>query len=437
MQAEHSRGNGFIISPLSVPLSAEKPKKENKPRRIKRSFPTGVIKDFIFALSGEWTYIKKSVTASALSFCAVVGCIIFFCSFFTVGTAIYKGSKLVGVSASDKEYLAALSSAKEYASSENSDIGSISFKTTPTITLRSKLCDSSVLCDKLLISSGAFNYGCTLYSGSDAIFTAESEAAARQILDTYLASYSLYGDAIPDTELSYKTTLLPINKISDNEVCTTLLSESEKVPVVCIANSSTHKEIPFETETQYDNGLYVGESVTVTHGQAGSSEIESETVYRNGELETVRVLSENVVATPVTQVIRVGTKYKDVLKSGLFYAISGTLSSPFGERWGRMHEGIDIIANYGEKVIAADDGIVIRASWFDAYGNCVDIKHKNGTVTRYAHCSSLDVQVGQPVVMGQVIARVGSTGRSTANHVHFEVMPDGYTPTNPYNYVVQ
>ena len=48
-----------------------------------------------------------------------------------------------------------------------------------------------------------------------------------------------------------------------------------------------------------------------------------------------------------------------------------------------------------------------------------------------------NVQVGQPVVMGQVIARVGSTGRSTANHVHFEVMPDGYTPTNPYNYVVQ
>lgn len=434
MQAEHSRGNGFIISPLSVPLSAEKPKKENKPRRIKRSFPTGVIKDFIFALSGEWTYIKKSVTASALSFCAVVGCIIFFCSFFTVGTAIYKGNKLVGVSASDKEYLAALSSAKEYASSENSDIGSISFKTTPTITLRSKLCDSSVLCDKLLISSGAFNYGCTLYSGSDAIFTAESEAAARQILDTYLASYSLYGDAIPDAELSYKTTLLPINKISDNEVCTTLLSESEKVPVVCVANSSTHKEIPFETETQYDNGLYVGESVTVTHGQAGSSEIESETVYRNGELETVRVLSENVVATPVTQVIRVGTKYKDVLKSGLFYPLSGTLSSPFGERWGRMHEGIDIAVPIGTTVKAAECGVVVFAGNNGSYGKFVRVDHGNGVMTAYAHLDSISVSVGQAVNSDTEIAKSGNTGRSTGPHLHFEVVKNG-TPLEPTNYL--
>ena len=98
------------------------------------------------------------------------------------------------------------------------------------------------------------------------------------------------------------------------------------------------------------------------------------------------------------------------------------LTSLFGKRWGRDHEGIDMGAPNGTPVLAAADGEVVYAGdRVRGYGNMVVIQHAGDLVTVYAHNSLLLVHVGDRIVVGQEIARVGSTGRSTGTHLHFEV----------------
>ncbi len=98
------------------------------------------------------------------------------------------------------------------------------------------------------------------------------------------------------------------------------------------------------------------------------------------------------------------------------------------------HTGVDFAAYYGTPILAWKSGTVIRASWYGSYGNCIEVRHGNGYVTRYAHCSSYNVKVGQKVSQGDVVGYVGSTGNSTGNHLHFEVMING-TFYSPMNYI--
>ena len=118
----------------------------------------------------------------------------------------------------------------------------------------------------------------------------------------------------------------------------------------------------------------------------------------------------------------------------------GEITSPFGWRvhpiFGtqRLHTGIDIGADYGDAIRAADGGVVIHADWMGGYGNAVIIDHGNGISTLYAHNSQLLVSEGQTVSKGQTVARCGSTGYSTGPHLHFEVRHNG-SPVNPLNYL--
>lgn len=110
----------------------------------------------------------------------------------------------------------------------------------------------------------------------------------------------------------------------------------------------------------------------------------------------------------------------------------GTLTSGYGWRWGRMHRGIDIANSTGTPIYASADGVVEKASWNSGgYGNLVDIRHPDGSMTRYGHNSKLLVQPGQQVRQGQTIALMGSTGFSTGPHSHFEIHPTGKGAVNP------
>lgn len=113
-----------------------------------------------------------------------------------------------------------------------------------------------------------------------------------------------------------------------------------------------------------------------------------------------------------------------------------TLTSNYGTRYdpfngGRAnHAGLDMAGVTGEPIMAGAAGKVVRAARFGAYGNTIDIDHGKGILTRYAHLSRIDVRVGDKVAMGQKIGALGSTGRSTGPHLHYEVRIDG-RPVNP------
>jgi murein DD-endopeptidase MepM/ murein hydrolase activator NlpD len=111
--------------------------------------------------------------------------------------------------------------------------------------------------------------------------------------------------------------------------------------------------------------------------------------------------------------------------SGLVWPVSGPVTSGFGPRWGRMHEGIDIAVPEGTSVGAAAAGVVIYAGWLGGYGNLVVVDHGDGLSTAYAHNSGFAVSVGSNVSQGEVIAYSGNTGNSSGPHVHFEVRVNG------------
>jgi murein DD-endopeptidase MepM/ murein hydrolase activator NlpD len=117
---------------------------------------------------------------------------------------------------------------------------------------------------------------------------------------------------------------------------------------------------------------------------------------------------------------------------GYIWPAKGTLTSGFGMRWGRMHKGIDVANSTGTPVYASADGVVEKAGWNNGgYGNLVDIRHADGSMTRYGHNSKILVRVGQQVHQGETIALMGSTGFSTGPHSHFEVHPAGKGAVNP------
>ncbi|HRM73331.1 MAG TPA: DUF5930 domain-containing protein [Paracoccus sp. (in: a-proteobacteria)] len=109
-------------------------------------------------------------------------------------------------------------------------------------------------------------------------------------------------------------------------------------------------------------------------------------------------------------------------------------TSPFGRRWGRAHEGIDMAGPVGTAIFSTGDGVVTFAGWQSGYGNFVKIKHELGTETRYAHMSKIRVKVGQKVSRGSRIGDMGNTGRSTGSHLHYEVRVNGRA-VNPMSFI--
>jgi murein DD-endopeptidase MepM/ murein hydrolase activator NlpD len=116
----------------------------------------------------------------------------------------------------------------------------------------------------------------------------------------------------------------------------------------------------------------------------------------------------------------------------------GALTSQYGWRWGRMHRGIDVAGPVGTPIVAAASGVVITAGWNSGgYGYVVEIQHPDGSFTRYAHNSVITTRVGSVVQQGEMIAEMGSTGRSTGPHCHFEIHPNGQGAVDPMAFLAR
>ena len=132
--------------------------------------------------------------------------------------------------------------------------------------------------------------------------------------------------------------------------------------------------------------------------------------------------------------VAVAVPSSGVSASGFIWPVSGPVTSVFGWRWGRMHEGIDIAAPSGTPVRAAASGTVVYSGWMGGYGNLVVLDHGGGLATAYAHHSGNAVGIGQAVVQGQVVGYVGCTGSCTGPHLHFEVRVNG-AAVDPLGYL--
>lgn len=220
-----------------------------------------------------------------------------------------------------------------------------------------------------------------------------------------------------------------------------VLNTSKPEPYLSVkfVKDIVYKEyLDYDTVKEKSSDLYVGKTSIKQSGSRGVVAVSAKATYIDGEEVDREVINKEVISKPVDKVLLVGTKPKPstAATGNMRWPTSGGyVSSPFGYRWGRLHPAIDIATSYGNPIYAADGGKVVSAGWNNTgYGNLVIIDHGNGLKTWYAHCSKILVSVGDRISKGETIARIGSTGNSTGNHVHFAVQKNG-SFVNPRSYV--
>ncbi len=210
--------------------------------------------------------------------------------------------------------------------------------------------------------------------------------------------------------------------------------------VQMVADETYEETVPSPVEYIETPDLYVGDTQVKEEGEDGLERVNAYVAYINGvemgrEVKSTETLKEATITYSYT-----GTTPRPVTASNGYYIwpVRGRITSNFGSRnlWGSydFHLGLDIACPMGTGIKASDGGTVIKAGWSGSYGNLVAIQHDNGTITYYAHNSSVLVSVGQKVYQGQIIARAGMTGNASGPHCHFEVRVNG-TSVNPRNYL--
>jgi murein DD-endopeptidase MepM/ murein hydrolase activator NlpD len=327
------------------------------------------------------------------------------------------------------------------ASSESSEDSEVEAETSAT----SKIDAATV---RQLILSGSVN------PGSDVIATSgsgTSETVADSVIDYASIDFSsvdpavLEGVSMDNVSFAEDITIEPVTaKVSlfedYDEAIDLFLDENgaSKLLTVCTTELEVYDEdIAYDTTYEDTDTLYEGTTKLKVAGVNGTKQIIARVTKENGAETSRSVLNETVISDPVTEVILNGTQEKPswTATGHFIYPASGKFSSGFGARWGKKHQGIDIAGSYGSTIVAADGGTVVYAGYNSSgYGYLVKIDHGNGMQTLYGHNSKILVSVGDKVCQGQAIAKMGSTGRSTGNHCHFEIHVNG-TAVNPMKYL--
>jgi murein DD-endopeptidase MepM/ murein hydrolase activator NlpD len=181
-------------------------------------------------------------------------------------------------------------------------------------------------------------------------------------------------------------------------------------------------QAPVQNDFIIENQQQADEVALNAGGPADDNELDGEDKELDSELKAIAAKSDAThLPTEWAHLGKINNEF-------------GFRRNPFGGRAYEFHPGMDIDGERGDQVTASADGTIIKAGYTGGYGNMVEIDHGNGLVTRYGHMSKLDVQVGEAVTRGNLIGEIGSTGRSTGPHLHFELRYKD-KPINPRHFL--
>ena len=283
---------------------------------------------------------------------------------------------------------------------------------------------------------------CVLYVNGNPTLALADEKDMERLLSEYKETYSGNDHTAFLQAVEWKAEWVEGDSVCSVEKAKEILSTVNEhgIPTLGVwstVNTTWDEEIPFETVYKESDTLTKGHSAVETPGEVGIIRHYGIALQENGKELSSAETAQKKMKDPVTQVVLVGTREIGFGEGTGTYVkpCSGSLSSGFGSRWGRRHTGVDLAAPNGTAITAADSGTVKSAEWNSGgYGNLVVIDHGNGVETWYAHCSEILVKEGDVIEQGELIAKVGSTGRSTGNHLHFEIRISG-NPVDPAKYV--
>lgn len=356
----------------------------------------------------------------------------------TGGYKIVVEGKTIGYVENSSEYENALAAVNDTLSADFGEAYTLS----PDATVKGVIVDKSLLStteelhDNIAELSDYMTDGYVISLNGETLCAFASKDDALKTLILMRSKFPVDGGAASireNTEIISKK--VSTAAIKTPEEAADMLIQSGALNVKTTVSSVYHMTKEYDVIEEEDDTLVKGSRKVVTEGEVGEYEISSLIEYNNGVLVGESILSETVISEPTAEVVKVGTKEIPGVGTGSFITpAKGKLTSGFGGRWGRMHNGIDIGASVGTPIVASDTGIVIFAGYKGSYGNLIKIDHQNGYVTYYAHCSSIAVSEGEIVTQGQTIGGVGNTGNSTGPHCHFEIQQNG-TSLNPLEFI--
>ncbi len=234
-----------------------------------------------------------------------------------------------------------------------------------------------------------------------------------------------------------------VGKFAAGQILTVIETQSY-LPIQYTREMENTSFLDYETIEVETSSLNVGIRSTLIKGERGEKKSKIEVTYVDGIERSRTTLSSKITKQPVVEQIGIGTytaqpDYPETVYFGAPLAGSGEFGWPVDGGWisdtfisDRNHKGLDIAADQGKSIFAAEEGMVVSAGWNSGgYGNVVMIDHMNGYQTVYAHMLYVEAVEGQWVTKGQLIGYIGSTGDSTGPHCHFEVRYEGvcYDPT--------
>jgi len=353
--------------------------------------------------------------------------------------------EVVGYVDSPVNYDNAVHAVEDYASAILGSDYSLHTETACTLRLASAEAETDVgaVVDAMLAEVTEISHMYMLTVDGNDVVGVSDPALLEEVLEAVKAYY-VRGDEVH--ELTFANSVEIVEKTADSALLCddydellALLMHEEVVKVSASYRRSVVKTVARVTETVYDDTQYLDYEELI-EGTDGIIEVYEEYTLVNGEEVESTCIGTKIRQEVVHDVIVRGTmEIPPTRPTGTYInpvdAEAGKFTSDFGKR-GRYekHTGVDIAARSGTSVYASDSGKVTFASWKGNYGHYVIIEHGDGVETRYAHLRKMNVKVGEEVIQGQVIGQVGSTGRSTGPHLHFEILKDGEV-VDPNDYI--
>lgn len=271
---------------------------------------------------------------------------------------------------------------------------------------------------------------CFGYVGKEA----EGKKILNKIGQLYLEKNKITEDELKELEVNAKIDLVqafgnPSKIESVDDIATKILSQNTDYDLVTIKMKLLDEKeevVDYDTKIIRSDEMYLGEEKT-EEGEDGKKKVLSEVSYENGEVVKESKVKEEILIEPKAKVVLSGVK--DPIGDKVAFLNKPTrgwvITSNFGPRWGRNHNGMDIAGNIGDPVVATFDGVVRQRFYDTGYGNVIFLQHENGMETIYGHLNGFNVVAGQTVKKGDLIGFVGNTGQSTGPHLHFELRVDG------------
>lgn len=384
----------------------------------------------------EYNIIKKSFDAAA-SFakrlaspkylavlCALLlAAILFRTGFLSPGYNAYIGTKNVGM-------VKDMAHVQRVVSLANKDLPEPveeEINLYPRLIIAKGYTSDEALVRGIKLADGQVFEGVAFFSDGESIFALDDEKEMDGVIEEYISRYKSADtlEARLEDEVQTDKGLFPSGIRVTREQALELL-EKKEVGVITTESIFTVEAVGRPTEQTYDDSQAIGNVIVNTEGADGEKEVNKIVVKRNGEVIREQIIDENITALPVARVEVVGTFVPEGHGSGVFQRPhGGEITSHFGPRWGKEHQGTDFAGVTGEAVKAADSGTVIFSGSDAGFGNLIIIDHKNGFKTYYAHLNARYVNLNDAVDAGQVIGELGNTGNSTGPHLHFEIHKDG------------